>query len=313
MGKFVLKHEHKSLAKYTIHYFGLALAMLAFSLNLNASNLIACYDGVNGDPNVLRAAPCANQVSFSNLATDFLDWGALGSSQANTYDPSANSNNPWQAVSNGGITVGLNIGPGFTGNSTLIRVDNGFLYFNGSFWTPIPVALASMFQGHFDSIPDAQSGTPYGDHLVGFNSAQGPLLIQFSGPLMSVGFNISSKVLLGVDATVKAYSVLNPTSSDIPILSYRVTDTGGGGASGSCPGLYQSPPVPCNDAPFLGIESASAQIRSILISSTDDRGFYIDSLYLGTEQVPEPAAVLLIGGGLLLLGVVSRKYRARAR
>ena len=151
-----------------------------------------------------------------------------------------------------------------------------------------------MFQGHFDSIPDAGSGTPYGDHLVGFSSAQGPLLIQFSDALMSVGFNISSKVLLGVDATVKAYAVLNPTSSDIPIF------------------LYQSPPVPCNDAPFVGIASSSAQIRSLLISSTDTAGFYINGLYLGTEQVPEPAAVFLIGGGLLLIGGVSRKYRARS-
>ncbi len=311
----MLKQIRNLDRKYIFHYLCVAVAILASSANLNA-NIINCYDGVNADPTTLRAAACATQATFSSSATDFLDWGALGSSLLNTYDPSANSNNPWQAVSNGGMTVGLNIGPGFSGNSTLERVDNGFLYNSGGSWIPIPVTLASRFDGHFNSVPNAGSGTPYGDHLVGFNRAQGPLLIQFSSPIASIGFNISTKVTFAVDATVRAYSVANPTSSDIPILSYRVTDTGGGGAAGSCPGLYQTPPVPCNDAPFLAVESSTAQIRSVVISSTDDRGFYIDSLFIGAEgpsTVPEPAAGLLIGGGLLAFGIVSQKYRARAR
>jgi hypothetical protein len=53
------------------------------------------------------------------------------------------------------------------------------------------------------------------------------------------------------------------------------------------------------------------QIRSIVITSTDEAGFYVDSLYFGTADVPEPAAGFLIGGGLILFGMVSRKYRAR--
>jgi len=167
-----------------------------------------------------------------------------------------------------------------------------------------------MFPGHFNSLPNPDAGTPYGDNLVGFAAAQGPLLIQFSLPVNSVGFFISSKNDFGVDATIKAYNVLNPTTSDIPMLSYRVTDTAGGGAN--CAGLSLKPPVPCNDAPFLAIDAMSSQFMSIVISTTDTNGFYIDGLSLGAmEEVPEPASGLLIGGGLVLIGIVSRKLRTR--
>jgi hypothetical protein len=128
-------------------------------------------------------------------------------------------------------------------------------------------------------------------------------------PVNSVGFYISSKNDFGVDATIKAYNVLNPTTSDIPILSYRVTDTAGGGAN--CAGLSLKPPVPCNDAPFLAIDAMSSQFMSVVISTTDTNGFYIDGLSLGAaEEVPEPASVVLIGGGFVLIGI-GRKLRAR--
>jgi hypothetical protein len=287
-------------------------------MNLQAAGVIACFDGVNGDPTMPRTGACATQVNFSTLPPDdFVDWMALGSAHANGYNPAANSGNPWQALSSGGMTVSLNTGPDFTGASNMQRVDNGYLYNPGSGWAPVPLSLASMFTGHFNQVPNMGVGNSYGDNLVGFTGNQGPLLIQFSAPVYSVGFYISSKVSLSVDATVKAYSVLNPTSSDIPILSYRVTDTAGGGSGGSCPGLSQTPPVPCNDAPFLAIDGISQQFKSIVISSTDTRGFYIDTLYLGTTpgvsvepDTPEPASALLIGGGLLL-GIASCKFRAR--
>jgi hypothetical protein len=304
--------DHKNLSEGRVKYFGLAVTIFAtFSANLQAAGIIACYDGINGDPTVLRGTACASQPSFSTMApTDFLDWSALGGALNNTYDPTANAGAPWQAVTNGGITVGLNVGPGFTGNPTLERVDNGFLYNPSGTWVPIPITLASMFPGHFNSLPNPDAGTPYGDNLVGFAAAQGPLLIQFSLPVNSVGFFISSKNDFGVDATIKAYNVLNPTTSDIPMLSYRVTDTAGGGAN--CAGLSLKPPVPCNDAPFLAIDAMSSQFMSIVISTTDTNGFYIDGLSLGAmEEVPEPASGLLIGGGLVLIGIVSRKLRTR--
>jgi hypothetical protein len=291
-----------------LKYLGLAVAILgAFSTNLNAG-IINCYDGVNGNPTVLRGSPCA--AAPTSPTVDFLDWNALGSALNNTYDPTANAGAPWQAVTNGGITVGLNVGPGFTGNPTLERVDNGFLYDPSGTWVPVPITSASMFPGHFNSIPNADAGASYGDHLVGFAAAQGPLLIQFSSPIDMVGFYISSKNDSGVDATIKAYNVLNPTTSDIPILSYRVTDTTGGGAN--CVGLSLKPPVPCNDAPYLAVGGANGQFMSVVISTTDTNGFYIDELFLGAPtDVPEPASVFLIGGGLVLVGVVSRKLLTR--
>ncbi len=102
-------------------YLGLAVTIFAaFSANLQAAGIIACYDGINGDPTVLRGTACASQPSFSTMApTDFLDWSALGGALNNTYDPTAHAGASWQAVTNGGMTVGLNVGPGFTGNPTL--------------------------------------------------------------------------------------------------------------------------------------------------------------------------------------------------
>jgi hypothetical protein len=56
----------------------------------------------------------------------------------------------------------------------------------------------------------------------------------------------------------------------------------------------------------------SSQFSSIVISTTDPNGFYIDEMFIGAvEEIPEPASVLLIGGGILLFGVTSRKLRAR--
>src|SRR5678815_2563001 len=121
MDEIELELSLKQLMKNVFHYVFWVVAVLAFSPGLNASNL-TCYDGVNGDPTSLRLGPCANQLSFSNFASQFVDWGVLGSALANTYDPAANSNISWQALSSGGITVGLNRGPGFTGNPTLQRL-----------------------------------------------------------------------------------------------------------------------------------------------------------------------------------------------
>jgi hypothetical protein len=217
-------------------YFCLVLAVLGpFSVNVMANGAIACYDGVNGDPSATaRVGPCATQANFSTLApNDSLDWSKLGSAATGPLGVSNTTWNtslgPWSAMTNSCITVGLTKGPGFTGGPTLERVDNGFLYFNGSTWGQIDASTqASMFNGHFDSIPDPGAGAPYGDHLVGFQAGQGPLLIQFSMPINSVGFYISTKNSSTVDATIKAYDTLNPTTSTIPVLSYRVTDTAGG-------------------------------------------------------------------------------------
>jgi hypothetical protein len=260
---------------------------------------------------------CALQTNFSVLPpNDFVDWGlpvvpgeggtATGfgfASPGNVYNPE--SYGPWTATSLNGITAGVAQGPGFTGTDPyLMRVDNGI---------PHGQNLVEMVDGHFNSIPNPDAGQPYGDHLVGFRTAQGPMLIQFSTAITSVGFYISSKDTTGVDATVKAYNTLNPDGNTVPILSYHVVDAGGGG---ECLGLYTG--NPCNDAPFLAIDGVNQQFQSIVISiAGGSNGFFIDSLYLGTNLpapppgVPEPASALLIGGGIILLGIASRKFRVR--
>jgi hypothetical protein len=292
--------EQHSLSGIRMKNVCLAVVIGAFSMNLHGG-VIACYDGVSGDPTTLRVGACATQVNFSTLApNDSLDWSALGGNVNNTWDTTALGS--WNAVTNGGITASLNRGSGFTGSPILERVDNGYLYDSGGgVWALAP---GSMFKGHFNSVPSAGAGTPYGDNLVGFNAAQGPLLIQFSGGINSVGFYISTKNSLGVDATIKAY---NGTTQ---VLSYRVTDTAGGGAN--CASLGNVPPVPCFDAPFLAIDAMSSQFTSIVISTTDTNGFYIDGLSIADAAgTPEPATGLMISGGFLLFGIGARRLRAR--
>ena len=165
---------------------------------------------------------------------------------------------------------------------------------------------------------------PYGDHVVGLLHGQAPLLINFDQSIFSVGFYISTKTNADFIATVKVYDHLNPLSSDTPILTYRI-DTDGAGGGGDCASEYNG--VPCNDAPFLGIDGNSALLgtptsfRSMVISTNDNTGFYIDALYLGTvagegnpgdPSVPEPASYTLIGGGMILVALATRKFKARA-
>lgn len=116
---------------------------------------------------------------------------------------------------------------------------------------------------------------------------------------------------------VRAFDGLGATGT--LLFDYDMEITGGG--FGTCAGLSTSSPspVPCNDAPVVQILGTQGvfNIRSLLITSaTDASGFYIDELHLDQNggsiagQTPEPAGMLLIGGGLTLLGLMAKRRSA---
>jgi len=306
-----------------------------------ASGIVACYDRVGAGTETARAsvALCSTQTNFGVLpSTDFVDWGlptnvvgtnpyGLGSAVGVTavfYDPSTFTGHPdWNARSVGQVVAGVNVANGYSGvNEHITRLDQGTLS---------DAVTGQIFTGHFNGKPNTDPLQPYGDHLVGLRDGQGPMLINFTAPggggISSVGFFISSYTAGLFNATIKAYDHLNPLSSETPFLTYRVTNDFGG-PDADCATQTNGPFSPCNDAPFISIDGNSALlggtpqlIRSIVITTDDTvgnrTGLFIDGLYLPAgpavidPSVPEPASAFMIGGGMLLIALASRKIRAR--
>lgn len=268
-----------------------------------SAQVIACYN---------------NDLALFN---DSLDWGAsianggLGSallSSSNPYDPAANG--PWTAHSTNDVQVSVSLGPGYTGTGDLLRADNLAMIYDpalGYFWFPSLVAGYTdeqSFRGHFAS-PDSSSyaGQTPGDHLIGtFNpSGNAPMLLSFNEDLSGLGFRISARTLSTFDVTLEVFDVSNPTASTTPIGTYSFTGLTGGG---DCAGLSSIAPVPCNDAPFVGITGFGG-IRSIVVTTNDKQGLFIDALSLhdSSASVPEPGGMILVGFGLVAVGLLTRE------
>jgi hypothetical protein len=306
---------------------------------------------------------CYSTTAFTST-NDFLDWGAPapnGFGAATSLATHDITSSPWTTSSNNGaVTVGVsqnsNPSPG-----TVERVDNFTVIPDGAGgWTNSGFPVSS-YDGRFNSLtnplpPPVNSTqynsalTPYyGDHLIGYQSSIGnSILLTFSQPVYAVGFRISSRSNtqttlqspgnLVQDVRVAAYNTMSPGLATAPYLSYELQDpTGFGTCSTSTPGRLQPNPIPCNDAPYIGIDSSSALftsaplqslpsspwISSVVISSADLNGFFIDELFIqdvdpngGTGLpgdgggAPEPATTVLMAGGLGVTAFLSRKRRS---
>lgn len=304
-------------------------------------------------------AGCYSTTAF--LATnDFLDWGApgpsgfgsaLNSNAGGTHDISAS---PWTTnTNNGNLAVGITQFGAGTGNSNVSRVDNmTWVLDANNDATTLGSSFLRQAGGYFNAPPNSSTqynslASPYyGDHLIGYNANGGSLILTFSRPVDAVGFRISSRSNGQSDTvggtpvqslTVQAYNVTNPIVSTQPYLSYELQDSDAFGACSPLqnrvflPGdtFHQHPKVSaCNTAPFIGIDSASANftsvplqslpnspwISSILISSTDPNGFYIDGLFINdasfvSGNTPEPGTPFLVAGGLALAGLLAKVRR----
>jgi hypothetical protein len=263
----------------------------------SASIVTSC--AINGG--VLATGNCYAFASFSTSET--LDWQtaygtADAGSHSTTYDPYAQGS-PWLSAATGsGLTVGATFGAGYTGDKTISRVDNfGRVLVDGVWETRLQTSTYANWQnylGMFDAPPDADAGSP-GDHLLQTTGGVSALELQFNRGISGIMFRISTGTSGDVNATIAAYAVDNPTGLDTPLTTYTINahSTSGPNPAGTCATLANNPPTVCNTAPYIGVEGLNFNIRSIVISTPDTAGLFIDTLYfndpLSPTDAPEPS------------------------
>ena len=298
------------------------LLLVLFVGTSSATSVLTCnFNGANGGS--LSSNGCYggtnNPLSFS--AFESLDWQTgLGLANQAAYNPITSG--AWNATTSSLLTVGATLPYDYQGTAdTLLRTDNFYRYYDSGtgLWKSYlasgsPYQNYQHYQGMFDA-PDtpaeaAGSGAP-GDHLLSTSGGAGGLELDFNRGISGVMFRISTPTTGDVNAVLRVYSVAHPTALDAPIYTYTIKATN---AAGLCAGLNLGTPVPCNLAPYIGVDGLNGQIRSVIVSSTGDTGgVYIGGLYLddlGSPDAPEPGTAVMFAGALALFGAIARKRRA---
>jgi hypothetical protein len=275
------------------------LLSCAFVGSLSGTTVLTC--GVNGAP--LSGSGCYSLANFS--FSDTIDWqNTFGTADQNAHN--VTTSGIWQGVTDGGVQVGATFGPTYSGVKNILLQDNFKLVFDGTTWVlPFTGPYANYFgyAGTFNAPPNPDAGTP-GDHLLTTPGGSGALELQFGTAIQGALFRISTPTSGDVNATVAAYSVINPTSADVPLMTYTINahaTLGTNNPAGTCDALGLVPPIPCNNAPYIGIDTGLLNIRSLVIS-TPDNGLFIDGVFL--DEAPEPGTFALTGvvGILAFLG-----------
>lgn len=289
--------------------------------SLRASSTLAC-SGLTGFSGLgtIGSNGCFTTDFATVTALDSLNWGApistsgesgLGpATQGNSFALGFNDPVQSRTATASGYQVQIQLPSGST-PTAVTRMDDFALLYNGSTWLPPDSSSPVGFAGHFGSA-SGSSPTPDGDSLVALPSG-GPLELSFLNPpdpVLGIWFRISalgSASDISFAATVQAFD-----AGGHPLGTYTLgKETPGTG--GQCSTLGSTPPVPCDDAPYVGFYDPEGRISSIYISATvggSPVGFAIDSLYMD-EEVPEPAVPLMIAGGLAAMALYRRKRGAR--
>jgi hypothetical protein len=275
---------------------------------LSASSVIDC----SGNSAAVNSCYASKLPSF----TTQLDWAVFGSPDGTIH------NGVWTAPN---VLAGLDVSVSGQNLVQVNPVDEGLrlaynlgTVFFGSQWTlasSIPAA-GYTFAGHFNetSNPSAPLATIQADpstHLLGLAlngaSANRQMLIDFTSGVATFGFFASSEFASNFDLRVQVFAGAGGTGSVLSDETFSYT-----GVGGQCSSMLSAPfqPTGCNDAPFIYgsgfLSGQNGTAMSVVLSTTDSKGFYISNLYLST-QVPEPGSIVLCGIGMALLVLGTRK------
>lgn len=261
-----------------------------------------------------------NSYSWLNLT------GGIGVSPDNpvSFGP------PVSATTTGGIGFTV-VGDSQTPEAEVMG-NTRYVYIGGQ-WVPGIILADAVFPGHFGFDGTNHTSGYSGDTILAAPGALGSLVFNFSQGIDAIAFQISSLSNPTFIATLQAFDgngnllgtyTLNTNNLSTPSSTLN-GGTEGNAVGGPCVFLSNvsnssgfANPTPghaCTNtpAPFVGLSEQSLQllglnqIRSIHISTNDVHGFAIGTLYAEQEQIPEPAAPLLMGIGLGMLYLGRRK------
>jgi hypothetical protein len=292
-------------------FLTITLAFIGGS-QLHASGVIAC----SGDAGAVNSCYTSHLASF----TTQLDWAIVGSPDGALYTGVWTANN----VLSSGLDVSVS-GQGLDINEGIRLAHNLGKVFYINQWTApnVPPEPPSYYHpGHFQatSNPNADIAIIKADptiHLLGLAlNGSTPLtneglLLNFSSGFDNLGFFAAGQNNPDYSLTIQIFDGLGGTGTSLFSNTFNFT-----GSGGTCLGMSAGPPVGCNDAPFIFASAFGNNARSVILSSNDDRGFYITNLHINdgsaaNQPVPEPATVIVSGCGIGLL-LLSRRLRRRA-
>jgi hypothetical protein len=279
---------------------------------LHASVVIDC----SGDKTAVNSCYASNLPNF----TTQLDWAVFGTPDGTIHNGVWTANNVLPGTSVSVTTQG-------TGATEGLRLANnyGSVFSNGSWQLAQngPPTQSYSFPGHFDAPPNTgltsavAPGDP-GDHLIGLaldgSSIFPGMVVNFSSGVSEAGFRASSAFDANFQLRVQLFTGMGGTGTLLRDSTFSFN-----GSGGICNSLFvtvSNPPSPCNDAPFIAALNYNQGIQSMVISSSDTRGFYVGNLWIGNSNIvigeaPEPSAIILSGCGIALL-VAGRKRLRRS-
>src|SRR5436305_9030904 len=191
---------------------------LAFAIALEGSAGASTTFTCSGTANSANSCYTSNLTNFNTQ----LDLALFPAANGSIY------NGVW-TVNTGGITfsASTNLTPNTGGLQTAVNYSD---LFESGIWMSRLFSLNPQpygFQGHFDASPDffptsaIPPATP-GDHLIGLavngTTSTGILTMSFSNALESVGFRLASNYNSSFDSTVRIFSGLNGTGTQIDQL-----------------------------------------------------------------------------------------------